>query len=319
MTTPAQQLENHLQQQIGQVLYGMDEAIHSLSIAMIAQGHVLVEGAPGLGKTMLAKSLAGLSDGEFKRIQCTADMMPSDITGIHVFNSEKNSFDLLPGPVFSDVLLADEINRTGPKTQSALLQAMEERSVTLDRNTYDLPEEFMVLATQNPLDFEGVYPLPESQLDRFLLRISISYLDAETEMAVLREYDKPAGGLHSQDNKLIGLPENLLQQTRNQVREIHVSDSIYRYVAELAAASRNHPALALGLSTRGSLAIMKCARVEAALRGSRYVTPDDIKAVAKNVVPHRLLLNPEASLEGLDGEQLFQQIESVVEAPRDTQ
>lgn len=239
--------------------------------------------------------------------------------GIHVFNSEQNSFNLLPGPIFVDVLLADEINRTGPKTQSALLEAMEERRVTLDRNTYDLPEDFMVLATQNPMGFEGVYPLPESQLDRFLCRIAISYLDTETEMKVLREYDRPGGEHHSQKSNLTSLPEGLLEQARNQVRDVHVTDSLYRYVAELAAASRNHPGLSLGLSTRGSLAVMRCARVEAVLRGSDFLTPDDIKAVAKSVAPHRLIVTPEASLEGLDGEQLFQQIESMIETPRDKQ
>lgn len=319
MTTAAEQLETHLQQEIGQVLFGMDDAIHNLAIALVAQGHVLVEGAPGLGKTLLAKSLASLLDGKFKRIQCTADMMPSDITGIHVFNSEKNSFDLLPGPIFTDVLLADEINRTGPKTQSALLEAMEERRVTLDRNTYELPQEFMVLATQNPMDFEGVYPLPESQLDRFLLRILISYLESDSEIDVLRQYDKPGSDQHLKNNKLNSLPENLIEQARQQAGDIHVADSIYRYVAELAAATRNHPGLTLGLSTRGALALMRCARVEAALNGRDYLTPDNIKAVAKSVVPHRLVLTPEASLEGLDGLQLFQQIESLVETPRDTQ
>jgi MoxR-like ATPase len=316
MSTAAQQLEQHLQQQLGTILYGMEEAIHGLAIALVAQGHVLVEGAPGLGKTLLAKALAAVRGGSFKRIQCTADMMPSDMTGIHVFDAEDNRFRLLKGPMFVDVLLADEINRTGPKTQSALLEAMEERSVTLDRETYDLPAEFQVVATQNPLDFEGVYPLPESQLDRFLLRLLIDYPEMDAEMRVLQEYDHPGGGHTAGITDLQPLAPELLAQARQEASGVHVSESLYRYATELAAASRNHPGLSLGLSTRASLAVMRCARVEAAMRNAEFVTPDDIKMVARQVVPHRLLPTPEASLEGLDGERIFEQILTRVEAPR---
>jgi MoxR-like ATPase len=317
MTTAVEQLEQELQQQLGKVLFGMQRTIHGLCVALVAQGHVLLEGPPGLGKTLLAKSLSEVLKGEFKRIQCTADMMPSDLTGIHVFDKQSNSFKLLPGPLFADVVLVDEINRTGPKTQSSLLQAMEEGAITLDRKTYELPKDFFLLASQNPFDFEGVYPLPESQLDRFLLRLQIGYPEVDTEMDVLRHYDMPGGGHLDHHAKLQALPDGLLAGAREQVTAVHVSEGLYRYVAEIAKASRSEPRLSLGLSTRGALALMRCARVEAACRGRDYVVPDDVKGIAADITAHRLVLTPEASLEGVDCVQVYNDIAARVPAPRD--
>jgi MoxR-like ATPase len=318
MTKPAQDLEARLEEGLGRVLFGMESTIHGLCLALVAKGQVLVEGVPGLGKTLLAKTLARQLRGRFKRIQCTADMMPSDMTGIHVYNSERRAFDLLPGPLFADVVLVDEINRTGPKTQSALLQAMEEGCITIDRDTYALPADYFIIASQNPHELEGTYPLPESQLDRFLLRLTIGYPDPDEEQQVLRAYDHPGGGHAEAEKAVEALPEGLVDEARAQAAQVVVSDAVYSYVVAIAAASRSHSAVSLGLSTRGALALMRCARVEAALRSSDYVTPDHVKAVARAVVAHRLILTPEAMLEGMDGDSLTNVILGQVPVPRDS-
>ncbi len=318
MTTPIIQLKQHVHQELGKVVFGLDQAIQGLVTALISGGHVLIHGVPGLGKTMLAKNFATLLAGRFKRIQCTADMMPSDITGIHIYLAEKQSFDLVPGPIFADVLLVDEINRTGPKTQSALLQAMEEGMVTIDRRTYRLPKNFLVIASQNPIDFEGTYPLPESQIDRFLLRLDLDYPEAAAEEAVLKCYDKPkvVAAAANEDEKLQPLPYNLLEQARQQAADVHISEAIYQYAVAIATASRQHGQVSLGLSTRGALHLMRCARVEAALDGVDFVRPDDLKRVAPAVMAHRLQLTPDAALEGIDAATVVASILEQVEVPR---
>ncbi len=316
MRTPAQQLQRHLSDQVGRVVLGADGVIAGLCLALVARGHVLLQGVPGLGKTLLAKALAGELGGRFKRIQCTADLMPSDMTGIHVYHEQKQRFVLMPGPLFADVVLVDEINRTGPKTQSALLEAMEEASVTIDRNTYPLSERFFVIATQNPHEFEGTYPLPESQLDRFLLRLDMGYPPRDMEEQVLRRYDLPGGGHGGVERAVAPLPDGLLEAARRQVAQVHVADAVYRYVADIGIASRSHPQVSLGLSTRGVLSLMRCARVQAALQGEPYVTPDAVKAVAPAVMAHRLMLAPDAALDGVDGGALVTELLGQIPVPR---
>ncbi|MCG6970646.1 MAG: MoxR family ATPase [Gammaproteobacteria bacterium] len=327
---PAEELKQQLNQTIGQVVFGAEALIHGLCLALISGGHVLLEGVPGVGKTLLAKTLATQLGGIFKRIQCTADLMPSDMTGVHVFNEQLRNFELVQGPLFANVVLVDEINRTGPKTQSALLQAMEEGFITIDRESYTLPDNFLVIASQNPHEFEGTYPLPESQLDRFLLRMIISYPAAQHEMQVLQTYDKPGGGHgvtpKSSTSASTGASTSattateavtLIDQARKQVADVHVSDVLYQYVIDIANASRAHQNISLGLSTRGALGLMRCARVQAALRGAEFVTPDDVKSVAPAVMAHRMILTTEATLENTDTQTLVESVFSQVEVPRE--
>jgi len=299
MSPTLQQLESLLARELDRVVVGAEGSIRALVIALVARGHVLVQGVPGLGKTLLAKTLARALGGEFKRIQGTSDLMPSDIIGIHVFDESKREFVFRPGPLFADVVLVDEINRAGPKTQSALLEAMEERQVSVERSAHPLPADFLVLATQNPREFEGTYPLPESQLDRFMLRIDVTYPARAAEAEVLTRY----GGLMTPGpgalESVAALQPSVLEKARLEAERIHVADGLLGYVLDIAAASREHPRLSLGLSTRGALALIKAARITAGLRGGDFVTPDDVKEAAPWVIAHRLVLTPEAALEGL--------------------
>lgn len=317
MSSNARSLETELQERLGQAVFGVQEIVHGLCLALVAGGHVLLEGVPGLGKTLLARTLAAHMGGRFKRIQCTSDLMPADITGVHVFNSDNRAFEFIPGPLFADVVLVDEINRTSPKTQSALLEAMEEGTVSIDRETYPLPEDHFVIASQNPHEFEGTYPLPESQLDRFLLRLDMDYPAAAMEKRVLKSYDHSAGQRRRTPPVDAPVAETLIAEARREADAVHVSDAVYDYVSALAIASRAHPHVSLGLSTRGALAVMRCARVESVLRGAEFVTPDDIKTVTKSVMTHRLILSPDASLEGIGGGDVVEAILAQVPVPKD--
>jgi MoxR-like ATPase len=316
MSTSIQQLESLLAQELGRVVIGAAGSVQALVVALIARGHVLVQGVPGLGKTLLAKTLARALGGEFKRIQGTADLMPSDIIGVHVFDEATRAFVFRPGPLFADVVLVDEINRAGPKTQSALLEAMEERQVSVERSAWQLPADFLVLATQNPREFEGTYPLPESQLDRFMLRVEVGYPVREAEADILARYGGMAAAAHAALEEVTVLERGLLAQARAEADKIHVADALMGYVLDLARASRQHPRLTLGLSTRGALALLKAARITAGMRGADFVSPDDVKAVAGSVMAHRLVLTPEAVLEGTADGDVVQSLLAETAVPR---
>ena len=314
MTTSIQTLESRLASELGRVVVGAQSSIRALVIALVAQGHVLVQGVPGLGKTLLAKTLARALGGEFKRIQGTPDLMPSDIIGVHVFDDSKREFVFRPGPLFADVVLVDEINRAGPKTQSALLEAMEERQVSVDRAVFPLPSDFLVLATQNPREFEGTYPLPESQLDRFMLRIDVDYPARDAESEILTRYGAKFSQAGATDVGLV--QRSLLNEARAEASAMHVSEALTGYVLDLARASRENQRLSLGLSTRGALALMKAARVAAGLRGTDFVSPDDVKEVAPWVMSHRLVLTPEGALEGVRDVEVVRALLADTPVPR---
>jgi MoxR-like ATPase len=315
MSSPTQQLHEHLAAQLARVVIGAEPAVRALTLALIARGHVLVQGVPGQGKTLLAKSLARVLGGEFKRIQGTPDLMPSDITGVHVFDEARAAFAFRPGPLFADVVLVDEINRAGPKTQSALLEAMEERQVSAEREVFQLPPDFLVIATQNPREFEGTYPLPESQLDRFMLRIDLAYPARDAETEVLRRYGARMA-LNELPADLVPLERALLGTARAEAEQAHVSAALIGYVLELARASREHARIVLGLSTRGALALVRAARVAACLRGSDYVSPDDVKDVAPWVMGHRLVPTAEATLDGETDTELVRELLAMTPVPR---
>jgi MoxR-like ATPase len=316
MSSAIQEVESLLRRELGRVIVGADSSIRALIIALVARGHVLVQGVPGLGKTLLAKTLARTLGGEFKRIQGTPDLMPSDIIGVHVFDESKRGFVFRPGPLFADVVLVDEINRAGPKTQSALLEAMEERQVSVEREAFPLPADFLVLATQNPREFEGTYPLPESQLDRFMLRIDVDYPERAAEVEILARYGGMLTAMQTTLESVGTLDPALLKLAREEADRIHVSEALTSYVLDLARASREHARLSLGLSTRGALSLLKAARITAGLRGSDFVAPDDVKEAAVWVMAHRLVLTPEAALEGLTDLQVVRNLLADTAVPR---
>lgn len=314
MTNALEMLEQQLQAELGAAVIGVQPVIRALTIAVVARGHVLLQGAPGLGKTLLSKTLATTLGGTFKRVQGTSDLMPADITGVHIFDAEKRQFLFRRGPIFADVLLVDEINRAGPKTQSALLEAMEERQVTVDRENYPLPSNFLVIATQNPREFEGTYPLPESQLDRFMLRVDLAYPQRADELAVIERYGNIDA--HAPNAGAASVSAAALAAARAAVTDIHVAPELSAYIVDIAAASRANTHVSLGLSTRGVLALVRASRISAGLRGGTFVTPDDVKDVAPLVIPHRLVLAPEAVLDGMSEQQITSRLLEQTAVPR---
>lgn len=279
-----QELSTRLQNNIGQVIKGKNEVIEKIILCLLANGHILLEDIPGTGKTTLAKSLSKSIDCTFRRVQFTPDLLPSDLTGINFYNQKEMEFSFRPGAVFTNILLGDEINRATPRTQSSLLECMEERQVTVDGKTSQLDRPFLVIATQNPIEIQGTFPLPEAQLDRFLMKLSMGYPDRDNEIQMLS-----AGGSLPLETMQPVLTKEEVLQAQAVVSEVHVSQAVKEYLIEIAQATRNHDKIRLGVSPRGVLALMKTAQAKAAISGRAYVLPDDVQAVCANVLSHRMI------------------------------
>lgn len=289
---------------VEKVIVGKKASIELIMVALLCEGHVLIEDVPGVGKTMLARAVATSMGGGFKRLQCTPDLLPNDVTGVSVFNQQTSSFEFHPGPVFVNILLADEINRATPRTQSALLEAMQEQQVTVDGVTRQLPRPFLVLATQNPIEYEGTFPLPEAQLDRFLMEVSLGYPNRQEERTIIEHLRREhpinhLGQVVKSDNLLV---------FQKQVWEVFVDETLQDYVVNLVESTRSHPDLALGASPRASLALFKTSQALAAIRGRDHVIPDDIKYLASVTLAHRLIVRPEAELRGKNAKGIMKEI-----------
>ena len=307
----------HIQRELRKIIVGQDEAIEQILVALLAEGHALIEGVPGTAKTLTVKTLARIINASFSRIQFTPDLMPSDITGTNVFNVATSAFNLRRGPVFTDILLADEINRTPPKTQAALLEAMEERQVTIDGETYPLSPIFTVLATENPIEYEGTYPLPEAQLDRFLIKILLDYPEAEHERQIVANWD---AGFNARRLDLVDIQPladgDAISRCRFEVRNAHMEPGIQAYVVDIVRRSRTHPFVHYGGSPRASVALLLCAKALAAIRGRDFATPDDVRDVSRPVLRHRLVLRAEAELDGATPDAVITDILQGAEVPR---
>jgi MoxR-like ATPase len=296
---------------VEKVIQGKREAVHLALVCLLASGHLLIEDVPGVGKTSLAKAIARSIGGTWRRVQFTPDLLPSDVTGVSVWNRLSGEFEFRPGGVFANIVLADEINRASPKTQSALLEAMEERQVSVDGVTYPLDAPFMVIATQNPIELEGTYPLPEAQLDRFLMRIEMGYPDRAAEVAILASQTSHV----SVDELEPVVTADDVTAVADAIATVHVADALRNYIVDLADATRRHHDLALGASPRGALALQRAARALAASLGRDYVMPDDVKRVASVVLEHRLLLTPDAELRGLSPADVLGDVLASVAVP----
>jgi MoxR-like ATPase len=307
LATAVQRVINNVEK----VIVGKAESVAFSLIAVICNGHVLIEDVPGVGKTVLTKAIAKSIGCSFKRIQFTPDLLPSDVTGVSIYNQKTGNFEFRPGPIMAQIVLADEVNRATPKTQSALLEAMEEAQVTIDGVTYQLPDPFMVMATQNPIEYEGTFPLPEAQLDRFMMNITLGYPRMQDEMNILdtHQFHHPLD-----DIEQIMRAEELVQ-IQNQVRAVHVDPSIREYIVSLTGATRSHNNIYLGSSPRGSLALFRASQALAAIRGRGYVIPDDIKLLAKTTLAHRIIVTPAARVRGITSTAILDEILQTVPVP----
>ena len=310
------QLLEQLRQQIGKVVVGQEEFRDQVLVTLLCRSHALLEGVPGVAKTLLVKAISRVLGLEFQRVQCTSDLMPADIIGTNVLNMATSSFNLHKGPVFTALLLVDEVNRMPPRTQAALLECMEEYQVTIDGTRYQLPDEFSVFATQNPIEFEGTYPLPEAQLDRFLLKIRVGYPTANDEVQILTNVQN---GFEDRDLESMGLtplPAGLLTEAQREVKSVRVEPALFNYIVQIARRTRDWPSLSLGASPRAAISLMIVARANAALDNRDYVIPDDVKSAASPVLRHRVVLKPEADLEGLTPDLIINDVLRAVEVPK---
>ena len=316
-TAPVQNLVAQIRAEIGKAVVGQDEVIGQFLIALLVGGHVLLEGVPGVAKTLTSKCLAHSIDADFKRIQFTPDLMPSDVVGTNVFNAQISEFTLKKGPIFTDILLADEINRTPPKTQAALLEAMQERRVTIDGETHVLSPLFTVLATQNPVDYEGTYPLPEAQIDRFLLKVTVDYPTPDQEIALLERIHRGFDAHELSGAGLVAVAsKESIAAARIAVKNVTVGEGLIKYIHALVERTRNLSTLTLGASPRAGIALLECSKALAAINGRDYVLPEDVKTVAVPVLRHRLLLRAESEMEGLKSDDVVRSILGAVEVPR---
>jgi MoxR-like ATPase len=307
----------HILNELRKTIVGQDDVIEQILVAVLAEGHALIEGVPGTAKTLTVKTLAQILGAQYSRIQFTPDLMPSDITGTNVFNMQTSEFTLRHGPIFTDILLADEINRTPPKTQAALLEAMEERQTTIDGDGHQLSPMFTVLATENPIEYEGTYPLPEAQLDRFLLKIIIGYPEQIEEQEIVARWDAGFNSHHLEQVNIQPLPDAAaISHCRSEVRAMRMEPGVQNYIVEIVRKTRNHPTILYGASPRASIALLLCSKALAAIRGRDFPTPDDVRDVAMPVLRHRLAMRAEAELEGATADAVISDILKTVEVPR---
>lgn len=305
MTEEIQRFAQQVTANVEKVIVGKADIVENLIIALLCEGHVLLEDVPGVGKTMMARALSVTLGSDFRRLQCTPDLLPSDVTGVSIFNQETKHFQFVPGPAFTNILLTDEINRATPRTQAALLECMGERQVTVDGMTRQLPRPFLVLATQNPVEYEGTFPLPEAQLDRFLFKLHLGYLPAEQESSMLLNL----GQRHPIETlEPVLEDDSVVPALAEQVWQVRVDDSLRDYIVALVQATRNHADLALGASPRGSLALYRSAQARAAVNGRDFVLPDDVQAMAPLVLPHRCIVKPESALRNRTAEAIVSEI-----------
>jgi len=307
----------HIRRELAKIIVGQDDAIEQILVALLAEGHALIEGVPGTAKTLTVKTLSRIINANFGRIQFTPDLMPSDITGTNVFNLATSTFNLRRGPVFTDILLADEINRTPPKTQAALLEAMEERQVTIDGDSYPLSPLFTVLATENPIEYEGTYPLPEAQLDRFLLKILLDYPEAAHERQIIAQWDAGFNSRRLEQVDIQPLPDaDAITRCRFEVRSSHMEPGVQAYIVDIVRNSRVHAFVHYGGSPRAAVALLLCSKALAAIRGRDFTTPDDVRDIARPVLRHRLVLRAEAELDGATPDAVITDILKGAEVPR---
>lgn len=310
------ELLQHIRDEMSKVVVGQDDMRDQCVIALLCRGHVLLEGVPGIAKTLTVKVLSRLLRLNFQRVQCTSDLMPADIVGTNVLNMASSTFQLHPGPVFTDLLLVDEVNRMPPRTQAALLECMEEHQVTIDGKGYGLSQFFTVFATQNPIEFEGTYPLPEAQLDRFLLKLRVTYPAQKDEVQLLANVQNGFESREFEKMNLNPIAPELLEQAQQEIKAVTVHEALFGYIVQIVRRTRDWPSLSLGASPRAAVSLMAVSKAFAAMDGRDYVIPDDVKASARPVLRHRVILRPEADLEGVTPDQVIEEVLRAVEVPK---